>query len=59
MLGYLLMIRLLYLYLNNKVKSKILGHVDFDGDGEADSIMFDTNGDGEVDTIVLNSDLEE
>ena len=48
-----------YLYLNNTVKSKILGHVDIDGDGEADAIMFDTNGDGEVDTIVLGSDFEE
>ena len=38
-----------YLYLNKNIKSKILGHVDIDGDGEADAIMLDTTGDGVAD----------
>ena len=50
-----------YLYLNKNIKSKILGQVDLNGDGEADAIMLDTTGNGEVDTIILNSeaDIEE
>lgn len=45
-----------YLYVNRKVKSVVLGKIDFDGDGEIDAIMLDTTGNGEVDTIILNSD---
>lgn len=46
----------IYKLLGNKIKSKIIGQVDIDGDGEADAIMLDTTGDGEVDTIILNTE---
>ncbi len=46
----------IYMYVNRKVKSVVIGKIDFDGDGEIDAIMLDTTGNGEVDTIVLNSD---
>ena len=42
----------------SKMKSKVLGKVDIDGDGEADAIMLDTTGNGEVDTIILNVNVE-
>lgn len=45
-----------YKYLEHKYKSKILGRIDLDGDGEFDAIMIDTTGNGEVDTIILNTD---
>ncbi len=45
-----------YKYLENKYKSKILGRIDLDGDGEFDAIMIDTTGNGEVDTIIINTD---
>lgn len=45
-----------YMYVNRKVKSVVIGKIDFDGDGEIDAIMMDTTGNGEVDTIILNSD---
>ena len=44
-----------YFYLNRKVKTVVLGKIDFDGDGEVDAVMLDTTGNGEVDTIILNS----
>ena len=47
-----------YFYVNRKVKSVVIGKLDFDGDGEIDAIMLDTTGNGEVDTIILNSDDE-
>lgn len=46
----------IYKLWGNKIKSKIVGQVDIDGDGEADAIMLDTTGDGEVDTIILNTE---
>ena len=49
----------LYLYFDKTIRSKIIGEVDIDGDGEADAIMLDTTGDGEVDTIILGTDIEE
>ena len=48
-----------YKYLENKYRSKILGKIDLDGDGEADAIMLDTTGNGEVDTIIIDTELEE
>jgi hypothetical protein len=39
-------------------KSKVIGKVDLDGDGETDAIMLDTTGNGEIDTIVINGDHE-
>lgn len=45
-----------YKLWGNKIKSKIIGQVDIDGDGKADAIMLDTTGDGEVDTIILNTE---
>lgn len=48
-----------YKYLENKYRSKILGKIDLDGDGEADAIMLDTTGNGEVDTIIIDADVEE
>ena len=39
-------------------KTKVLGAVDIDGDGEADALILDTTGDGEVDTIILNDVCE-
>ena len=48
-----------YKFLKNKTASKVLGHVDIDGDGEAEAIMLDTTGDGMVDTIIINTDPEE
>ncbi len=46
----------IYMYVNRKVKSVVIGKIDFDGDGEIDAIMLDTTGNGEVDTIIFNSD---
>lgn len=48
-----------YKYLEGKYRSKILGKIDLDGDGEADAIMLDTTGNGEVDTIIIDTDVEE
>lgn len=48
-----------YKYLENKYRSKILGKIDLDGDGETDAIMLDTTGNGEVDTIIIDTDVEE
>ncbi len=48
-----------YKYLENKYRSKILGKIDLDGDGEADAIMLDTTGNGEVDTIIMDANVEE
>ena len=48
-----------YFYVNRKVKSVVIGKLDFDGDGEVDAIMLDTTGNGEVDTIILNSEDDE
>ena len=48
-----------YKVLKDKVKTKILGQVDIDGDGEADAFMLDTDGDGEFDTIILNTETTE
>ena len=48
-----------YFYVNRKVKSVVIGKLDFDGDGEIDAIMLDTTGNGEVDTIILNSNDDE
>ena len=45
-----------YKYLQNKIESSILGKLDLDGDGEAETIILDTTGDGEIDTIVINSE---
>ena len=39
-------------------KTKVLGVVDIDGDGEADALILDTTGNGEVDTIILNDVCE-
>ena len=44
-----------YKYLEKKYRSKILGRIDLDGDGEYDAIMLDTTGNGEVDTIVIDT----
>lgn len=43
-----------YKYLKNKIDSSILGRLDLDGDGEAETIVLDTTGDGEIDTIIIN-----
>lgn len=43
----------------SKLRSKVLGKVDIDGDGEADAIMLDTTGNGEVDTIIINVDADD
>ena len=43
-----------YKYLQNKIESSILGKLDLDGDGEAETIILDTTGNGEIDTIVIN-----
>lgn len=43
-----------YKYLQNKIDSSILGKLDLDGDGEAETIILDTTGNGEIDTIVIN-----
>ena len=48
-----------YKVLKNKIKTRILGQVDIDGDGEADVFMVDTTGDGEFDTIILNTESSE
>ena len=48
-----------YKFLENKYRSKILGKIDLDGDGEADAIMLDTTGNGEVDTIIIDTEVEE
>lgn len=48
-----------YKVLKDKVKTRLLGHVDIDGDGEADAFMLDTDGDGEFDTIILNTETTE
>ena len=48
-----------YKHLENKYRSKILGKIDLDGDGEVDAIMLDTTGNGEVDTIIIDTDVEE
>ena len=48
-----------YKYLKNKISTRVLRHVDIDGDGEADVIMLDTTGDGEFDTIILNTENTE
>lgn len=48
-----------YKLYSDKIKSKVLGRVDINGDGEADAIMLDTTGNGEIDTIILNSDIDE
>lgn len=45
-----------YLYVNRKAKTIVVGKLDFDGDGEIDAVMLDTTGNGEVDTIVLSAD---
>lgn len=45
-----------YKLWGNKIKSKVVGQVDLDGDGESDAIMLDTTGDGEVDTIIISAD---
>ena len=47
-----------YKYLENKYRSKILGRIDLDGDGETDAIMLDTTGNGEVDTIVIDTPID-
>lgn len=39
-----------------KMRSVVLGKLDFNGDGRIDAVMLDTTGDGEVDTIILNED---
>lgn len=49
----------IYKYLENKYRSKILGKIDLDGDGQTDAIMLDTTGNGEVDTIIIDTELEE
>ena len=46
-----------YKYLENKYRSKILGKIDLDGDGETDAIMLDTTGNGEVDTIIIDTPI--
>lgn len=48
-----------YKFIKNKTSSKILGGVDFDGDGEVDAVMLDTTGNGEVDTIIINTEPED
>lgn len=45
-----------YKYLEKKYRSKILGRIDLDGDGEFDAIMLDTTGNGEVDTIIIDTE---
>ena len=50
---------IVYKYFENKYRSRILGRIDLDGDGEADAIMLDTTGNGEVDTIIIDTPCEE
>ena len=45
-----------YKIWGNKIRSKIIGQVELDGESEA--IMLDTTGNGEVDTIVINTELD-
>lgn len=45
-----------YKYIKDKLESGILGKLDLDGDGEAETLILDTTGDGEIDTIIINSD---
>ena len=45
-----------YKVWGSKIRSKIIGEVDLDGDGETEAIMLDTTGDGEIDTIILNTE---
>ena len=47
-----------YKFIENKIKSMLLGIIDLDDDGKNDAIMLDTTGDGELDTIILNSTIE-
>ena len=47
-----------YKIWGNKIRSKIIGEVDLDGDGESEAFMLDTTGNGEVDTIVINTELD-
>ena len=48
-----------YKYLENQYRSKILGKIDLDGDGEAEAIMIDTTGNDEVDTIIIDTDIKD
>ena len=43
-----------YKIWGNKIRSRIIGQVELDGESEA--IMLDTTGNGEVDTIVINTE---
>ena len=45
-----------YKLWGNKIRSKIIGQVELDGESEA--IMLDTTGNGEVDTIIINTELD-
>ena len=45
-----------YKHIKEKLESGILGKLDLDGDGEAETLILDTTGDGEVDTIIINSE---
>ncbi len=48
-----------YKYIEKKYSSTVLGKIDLDGDGEAETIMLDTTGNGEVDTIIIDTEPEE
>ncbi len=58
-LAFLAAAAVAYKLFEKKFKSKVLGKIDLDGDGEADAIMLDTTGNGEVDTIIIDTEVDE
>lgn len=48
-----------YKFVKNTIDSGILGKLDLDGDGDAETLVLDTTGDGEIDTIIINTDHSE
>ena len=48
-----------YKFVKQTIDKGILGKLDLDGDGEAETLILDTTGDGEIDTIIINTDHAE